>query len=123
LDDAVSLVREIKPNIVSFNIFAPYPGCEIYDQRCQNLSREDYPRLMNAALFLDTMPEKFRFASHNVDLLKWATAANRKYNKIFPNLRIFYDLRYLKSVFFSKRKDNYVKHLINLIREFINQKF
>ncbi len=123
LDDIVSLVQEIKPNIVSFNIFAPYPGCEIYDLRCQNLSREDYPRLMNAALFLDTMPEKFRFASHDVDLLKWATVANRKYNKIFPNLRIFYDLRYVKSVLFSKRKDNYVKHLINLTREFINQKF
>lgn len=123
LQDIINLVEEIKPNIVSFNIFAPYPGCEIYDLFCDNIKREDYPLLMNTALFITEMPEKFRFASHSVDFLTWAREATRKYNKILPNISIYLRPSYLRSIVYSKQKMDYARQLTSLFKEFINQKF
>ncbi|MDP2943893.1 MAG: cobalamin-dependent protein [Candidatus Omnitrophota bacterium] len=123
LQDIIDLVKEIKPDIVSFNVFAPYPGCEIYDLFCSNIKKEDYPLLMNTSLFISTMPEKFRFASHSVDILAWVREAGRKYNRISPNLAIYLRQVYLNNIKHSKKKREYLKQIVSLFREFINQKF
>lgn len=123
LSDIVNLIREIEPNIVSFNIFSPYPGCEIYDSLCKNLGRDDYALLMNTAPLLKAQADKFRFALHDIDLLKWAGKSNKKYNKVLPNIKVYFNPKYLRSFIFSRRKVNYLKHAAFLVREFINQKF
>lgn len=123
LRDIIDLVEELKPNIVSFNVFAPYPGCEIYDAFCDRIEREDYSLLMNTALFISEMPEKFRFSSHSIDFLQWTAEATKKYNKIWPNLSVYLKPIYLRNIMCSKYKRDYVKQFISLLREFTNQKF
>lgn len=124
LRDIIDLVQEIKPNIVSFNMFTPYPGCEIFDLLCNNIKRENYPLLMEPPdELISEIPEKFRFASHSIDFTTWVRKATKKYNPIIPNLLIYLDPKYLKNIVRSKRKIDYLKQLKSLIREFIIQKF
>lgn len=123
LQDSVNLVKEIKPEVVQFNIFAPYPGCEIYDACCKGFEKEDYPLLMNSALWITRMPEKFRFSVHSVNILEWATKANKKYNRILPNLAVHLKPRYLRNFLHSAKKMDYLKQVASLSNEFINQKF
>lgn len=123
LRSSLAFVQKIKPTIVSFNVFAPYPGCEIFDERCSNIERENYPALMNTVLLIKDKPEKYRFAEHSIDLLDWVIRANKKYNRILPNLSIYFSRRYLRSIYRSKCKFEYLKKIMNLLKEFINQKF
>ena len=123
LQSSLDFIQRLQPTIVSFNVFAPYPGCEIFDLMCGNIHRKDYPSLMNTVLLIKEMPEKFRFAKHSVDMLDWVMKANKKYNKILPNLSIYLNRRYFKSIAYSKQKLNYLQRLLYLIKEFINQKF
>lgn len=124
LQDVVDTLEEIRPTIVSINIFTPYPGTEIFAQTQTKFSRADYPLLMqDPTWLLETMPEKFRFAAHNVDLKEFCGKNMRRYNKVLPNLSIFFDPRYLGSLVFSGNKSNYIKQTKFLIQEFVNQKF
>ncbi|MBU1043329.1 MAG: B12-binding domain-containing radical SAM protein [Candidatus Omnitrophica bacterium] len=123
LQSSLSFIDNLKPTIVSFNVFAPYPGCEIFDERCGNIKREDYPSLMNTVLLIKDKPEKYRFAEHSVDLLDWVIRANRKYNKVLPNLSIYFSGKYIKNIISSKCKMEYLKRFLSLLKEFINQKF
>jgi radical SAM superfamily enzyme YgiQ (UPF0313 family) len=123
LQDTIDLLGEIKPNIVSINIFTPYPGTEIFAET-QGLTREEYPLLMKNPIKLAAeMPEKFRFAKHNVDLGVFAAREMKKHNKIYPNISIFFNPNYIRSLWHSQRKLNYTKQTNILVQEFINQKF
>lgn len=124
LQDVVDTLEKIRPTIVSINIFTPYPGTEIYRDTQAKFSRSDYPLLMNDPVSnLTRMPEKFRFAGHSVDLKKFCNSNMRKYNRVLPNLSIFLNPNYLKSLLYSRNKMNYVKQLGVLVKEFVNQKF
>ena len=123
LKDTMDLLEEIKPNIVSINIFTPYPGTEIFADT-QGLTREEYPLLMeNPAKLAEELPGKFRFAKHNVDLGAFASREMKKHNKIYPNVSIFFNPKYIRSLWHSQRKINYTAQTNILVREFINQKF
>jgi radical SAM superfamily enzyme YgiQ (UPF0313 family) len=64
LKDIIDLLEEIKPNIVSINIFTPSPGTEIF-ANTQRLTREEYPLLMgNPSKLAAEQPNKFLFAKH-----------------------------------------------------------
>ncbi|OIO35451.1 MAG: hypothetical protein AUJ74_06220 [Candidatus Omnitrophica bacterium CG1_02_44_16] len=124
LGDIITLIKSIKPNIISINVFTPYPGCEIFDEACFSLKREDYPRLMgDPAKLMAADPQKFKFAKHAINLGQWGPKTMKKYNKIIPNLAIYFDLKYIKCLIFSKRKIDYVRQFQFLIKEFILQKF
>lgn len=124
LKDICALVEEIRPQIVSFNIFTPYPGCEIYELSHLALVKDDYPLLMrDPAELVQEYPEKFRFASHGIDFRQWVPWAMRKYNQIVPNMTMFFNSRYAKSLIFSGRKLDYVHQTANLFREVMVQKF
>jgi len=123
LCSSLEFIKRLKPTIVSFNVFAPYPGCEIFDELCGHILREDYPELMNTVLLLKKYPEKYRFAKHSVDMLAWVIAANKKFNKIVPNLRIYLKRKYIQSILSSRCKMEYFERFVFLLQEFINQKF
>lgn len=90
LNDMIHLITEIKPEIVSFNVFTPYPGCEIYDSFCCDIIHQDYPLLMqDPNTLIEKYPNKFRFASHSIDIRSWVTRMMKKYNKVLPNAAIF----------------------------------
>ena len=123
LQDTIDLLEEIKPNIVSINVFTPYPGTEIFADT-QGLTREEYPLLMeNPAKLAAELPNKFRFAKHNVDLAEFASREMKRHNKIYPNISIFFNPKYIKSLWYSKNKTNYTKQTGLLVKEFVNQKF
>jgi anaerobic magnesium-protoporphyrin IX monomethyl ester cyclase len=124
LQDTIDLLEEIKPNIVTINVFTPYPGTEIYTDTHEAITRDEYYLFMDDCSILpETYPEKFRFAAHQEDLREFSLSNMHKYNKILPTLGIFLNPKYLKSLIYSKNKINYLKQLKTLIREFIVQKF
>lgn len=122
--DIIGLIETIKPNILSINVFTPYPGCEIYDTRCQNISQKDYSLLMeDPNTLIERFPQKFRFAKHNIDLRGWGVKNSKRYNRILPNISFFADLRYLRCLAHSRNKINYIKQIGLLLKEFMMQKF
>jgi hypothetical protein len=122
--DSAALIEKLRPEIVSFNVFTPYPGCEIFDTWCPDISRADYPLLMESPhMLVSSFPERFRFAAHAVNLEAWVNAATKKYNNILPNIAVYADRRYIRSFICSKRKGVYLCQLVPLFREFVNQKF
>ena len=123
LKSSMDFIERLQPNIVSFNVFAPYPGCEIFDECCGNIQKEDYPALMNTVLLIKDKPEKYRFAGHSVDLLDWVIKANKKYNRVLPNLSIYFSWKYIRNILSSRCKIEYLKRFMSLLKEFINQKF
>jgi anaerobic magnesium-protoporphyrin IX monomethyl ester cyclase len=124
LQDVVSLVKEIKPEIVSMNIFTPYPGTEIYDQASYRFKKEEYPLLSKAPDWLvSTKPEKFRFAKHSVDLSAWVRKTTKQFNGILPNIVFYLKPRYWRLVLGSKARGNYFSQFHLLVKELILQKF
>lgn len=124
LQDILELTKKIKPSIVTFNIFTPYPGSDLFDLHSKYFERKDYPLLMeNPAVLMLKMPEKFKFASHSIDFRTWIKESTKKYNKLLPTVSICFDTRYLKTIIHSKHKYDYLKQLSNLFKEFINFKF
>ena len=123
LRDSLALLDEIKPTVVSFNIFTPYPGCEIFEEVGGNITREDYPILMESPVeLIKRDPSKFKFSSHNVDLGEWIVENMRRYNKTFENALTFVDGSYLRCLLTSRQKMDYALQLRDLFREYVNQK-
>ena len=123
LNDIVSLLEKIRPTIVSANIFTPYPGCEIFDELCDSVSREDYALLMeDPAELVKQHPEKFRFSIHFIDIRRWTGEVMQRFNTFSANACFFVDRRYLRSIFHSRCKFDYIKQSGLLVREYINQK-
>jgi len=123
LSDILELENDLHSEIVSFNIFTPYPGTEIYDDARNKFSKDDYELLTHAADFLYTQPEKFKFAKHNVNILEWAQKNHKRYNSVLKNLKFHFGAKYLKTLLRSKNKLNYLTQTGVLAKEFINQKF
>ncbi len=88
-----NLLSDIRPTITSVNIFERYLGCELAHQ--------------------EPTPETLWFAR----------ITTRRYSPISQNLKYHFSQRYIKSLFESKRKLNYLRQLWILIQETINQKF
>ena len=122
LDDIIDLMNELNPEIVSLNIFTPYPGTEIYDNSGYKFSKEEYPILAYATNLIYTYPEKLKFAKHDINLLEWTQKYHRQYNKVMDNLKFYLSKKYWTTLFKSKDKVNYLKNSILLIKEFVNQK-
>ena len=123
LDDILKLAREIKPDIVSFNIFTPYPGTEIYDSAKFKFTPEEYKLLYTGSNYLKKYPRKFKFARHNIDLSQWARINNKKFNRLGPIIKFHLSRRYLKTLLYSQNKLDYFLQLGNLLTEFYRQKF
>lgn len=123
LNDILRLAEEIRPHIVSMNIFMPYPGCEIFDGVASRIPREFYPLMTFGEKAIVEKPEVFCFSEHRVDLTEWTRAAMRKYNRFGANGRILMDPRYLRSLVRSGNRVDYARQTMDLTRELINQKF
>ena len=123
LKDIIDLMEELNSEVVSLNIFTPYPGTEIYTNAPYKFKKEEYSMLTNAANFIYTYPEKLLYAKHNINLLEWSEKYMRKYNKVWNNLKIYLSPRYWKMLYNSKNKINYLQQFILLVKEFTNQKF
>lgn len=122
LVDILKFIKKLNPDIVSINIFTPYPGAEIYENCDYKFKKEEYPMLTNAAGLIYKDP-RLKFSEHNINLLNFSAKYNKKYNKIWNNLRFYLSLRYWKLLIKSKNKMNYVRQFKLLVSEFINQKF
>ena len=122
LKDIINLLNVLNSEVVSINIFTPYPGTEIYDNSTYKFSKEEYAMLISSTKLIYTYPEKLKFSSHNVNLLDWTRKYQNKYNGIWNNLKFYLSLKYIKILFKSKNKRNYIQNIFLLIREAINQK-
>ena len=121
LQDILNLLDELRSDIVSINVFCPYPGTEIYDNHTYKFSKEEYIELFNSADLIKKYPQKYRFASHRVDMLKWATKYNHQYNNLSNFILFHLSPKYLQTFLYSHRKTSYVFQLKNLVSEYINQ--
>jgi len=123
LNDIIKLTKKIHPDIVSFNIFCPYPGTEIYDNAPYKFDKTEYKLLYNGSDYIKDFPGKFKFCQHNIDLTAWANQNNKKYNHFLPTLKFHLSYKYLKTIFLSSDKLDYISGLISLIKTFVAQKF
>lgn len=123
LQDILHLADALNPEIVTMNVFIPYPGTEIYDRSSYHFSKEEYSLLTYAPNLIKKYPYKFRFCQHKIDITAWANKQNRHYNRLLPNILFHFSLRYLSTLLHSSKKTNYISQLGNLIHEFYNQKF
>lgn len=124
LEDISSLLKRIRPTVVSMNIFTPYPGTEIYDQASFRFKKEEYPLLSKGMdILLATKPEKFRFAAHKIDLVAWVRKMTKRFNGLAPNISFYLSPRYWRLIAFSKARGNYWAQFHLLIKEFFHQKF
>ncbi len=92
-EDIKILLSEIKPTVVSVNIYKGYLGTEL----------------------LDKIPEGW--------VITWAELVTKRYNSIWKAILFHLKFKYLKTLFRSKRKLNYAKQFSLLIKESINQIF
>ncbi len=123
LADIITLLEDIKPEIVSFNIFTPYPGTEIYDNSGFVFNKNDYADLSKpTAELLKNDPKRFKFSKHSLDLQDWVRRQWRFYNKTWINLKFYFNPKYILLVFRSKHRMNYFKQFGLLVKEFINQR-
>jgi len=121
--DINNLIEKLSPDIVTLNIFCPYPGTEIYDSHSYKFSKSEYKELFNSADLINTYPTKYRFSLHKIDLNQWSNTYNKKYNHFFPVLKFHLSFKYFYILFKSKNKLDYLKQFKNLVFEFILQKF
>lgn len=121
--DIINLMDKLNSEIVSLNIFTPYPGTEIYNTASFKFTKKEYSLLTNAPALIDSCPKKFKFAKHNINLLKWTSKYHKTHNKLSNNLRFYFDKKYLLALMHSQNKINYLNQSIILIKELINQKF
>lgn len=123
LADIVNFAHALKPDIVSVNVFTPYPGTEIYDNSSYHFTKDEYPALTYAPRLIKTCPRKFRFSKHRIDIVSWANHQNRIFNRIIPNVYFHLKPKYLLTILKSPQKNNYFSQFKYLIQEFYNQKF
>lgn len=123
LVDILRFIRKLDPDVVTINIFTPYPGAEIYDNCKFKFEKHEYPILTTAAGMIYKDPKRLKFSEHNINLIDFAARYNKKCNKIWKTLKFYLSFRYWKVLFGSKNKMNYAKQFKLLIAEFINQKF
>jgi len=123
LNDILQHIKDTRPEIISLNVFAPYPGTEIYQQSGLNFTPEQYEMLNNSQKYMEQYPHLFKFAKHSKDLPSWASENSKKYNKIWPNFLFHLSPRYLKTFIRSKQKLDYFHQFGNLVHELLNQKF
>lgn len=123
LDDILKLLDQIKPEIVSLNIFTPYPGTQIYEESEYKFKKEEYASLSkDVTQLIKKYPDKFKYSLHDIDLGEWVRCYSRKYNKISSNLKFYLTKGYWNILLKSDAKINYLKQFNLLVREFINQK-
>lgn len=124
LDDILRLLDNIKPTIVSFNVFTPYPGTEIFEKDNHGITKKDYSDLSKNPLeLIKKDSKKYKYSSHNLALDAWVEKNSKKYNRILPAIAFYFSRRYLQNIFFSKRKYNYIEMFGLLVKEFFIQKF
>lgn len=123
LIDILKFIKKLDPDIVTINVFTPYPGAEIYDNCEFKFEKHEYPILTNAAGLIYKDPKRLKFSEHNVNLLDFSAKYNKKYNKIGKNLKFYLSPRYWRVLLKSKNKMNYIRQFKSLVSEFINQKF
>ena len=68
-------------------------------------------------------PDKYRFASHSVDLTAWGHRIMREYNPLWPCFRTLLNPKYLRAILCSRRLSDYLGQSVLLVKEFVNQKF
>jgi len=123
LEDILKLIKRLNSEIVSLNIFTPYPGTEIYQNHGYKFKREEYQMLTNSSALIDKYPRKLRFALHKIDFVDWVGKYSKIYNRLGSNLKFYTNFQYWKILLNSPKKSNYLSQTGLLMQEFINQKF
>lgn len=92
-EDIRNLLDEIKPTVVSVNVFKGYLGVDLPDKEPLGW------------------------------VIIWANLMNQRYNSILKAIQFHFSLTYFRIILSSKRKLNYLKQVYLLVREAINQKW
>jgi len=123
LNDILKLTKIIHPDIVMYNTFTPYPGTEIYENSPNKFEKSEYILLYSGANYINTIPNKFKFCNHNVNLAKWSIKNNKKNNHYLPIIKFHFSKKYFRTIIQSQNKTDYLKEFLSLIQAFIFQKF
>ena len=121
LSETLKLLTEIKPSIVLFNMFIPYPGTDIYYEKIGRLSKDEY-YLLGLSPDVLLKDKRFRFSEGSMDYKAFYSLNHCKYNKLFTAIKFHMSPGFIKLILQSKRKLDYILNSGKLMKEVLAQK-
>ena len=119
----LKLIDKINPTVVSFNIFTPYLGTEIYESLKIKFHPDQYYLLSKPpAWLIKTQPHLFRFALHHLNIASFANVNQRKYNRTSQFLKAHLCPGYLSLLLHSRKRKDYFYNTVALFKEYFQQK-
>jgi len=108
----------------NFAITMRFPGAEIYEE----LGKEKYQRAEYAILGNPTndfirKDKRVRMAVHNIDLPQELAMLEKKHNPFYKRILMHFDKDYLKQLLRSKRKIEYIKEALLIVKFLIYKMF
>ncbi|MEW6616653.1 MAG: radical SAM protein [Thermodesulfobacteriota bacterium] len=112
----MNLLKKTRPTGIGLGLTVPFPGTEIYEQYVKPpLTRDEYRLLTHPDLYFKVIDPRFHMAEHDLDLSKLRIKTKAR----FDNFRTFIDFtlnpNYLKALYKSKRKMQYLKAIFTTI--------
>jgi len=121
LSETLKLLTEIRPSIVLFNMFIPYPGTDIYYEKIGRLSKDEY-YLLGLSPNILLKDKRFRFSEGSIDYKAFYSLNHRKYNRLLTAIKFHTSFMFIRLILQSKRKIDYFLNSGKLIKEAISQK-
>ena len=104
VSETFCLKNRIKASHAGVNLTMPIIGTDIYEQYVNpKISKDEYVLFEDAHFYTKILDPRFRLAKHKLNLNRLYYLANI-YNYLNPFFEFTLNLRYLRSIFASKRK-------------------
>lgn len=107
-----NLIKKIKACFYNFAITTPFPGTDIYELVNPKLRVDEYEIFEKATRNLNE--PRFRFAKHDLELTKFVSKIERRFNNPTKRLRPFLNRTYVRQILRSKRKPEYVSESFHM---------
>jgi radical SAM superfamily enzyme YgiQ (UPF0313 family) len=108
----------------NFAVCIPFPGSQIYDELGKKkFEKNEYADLTDTTDDYIRKEKRIKMCKHNVDLVDEITRLNKKYNPIRKRIFMHLDPIYLKQILRSKRKLQYIKEGLEIIKFILHKVF
>lgn len=108
----------------NFAICMPFPGSQIYDDLGKDkFEKDEYAILTSSTKEFLRTDKRVKMCKHNADLVDEITRLNKRYNPIRKRIFMHFDPIYLKQILRSKRKLQYIKEGLGIVKFILHKIF
>ena len=118
VNKTIELLARIRPSVLGLALTLPLPGTQIYKEYVNpKIEKSEYYLYENERMYGKIMDNRFKMATHNIDLSALLRRLDNKYMFFKKILDCTTNLYYYKTLIRSKRKSQYLYEIIfGLIR-------